>query len=113
MSKFDVIVGVSPDLKGKGWYTEYADEFRVAHFRVKKSAKTYRDIEIPEGFNWHGDVIPDMKDLFLYISPITSSTVILSALGELFLLQNFKHSSHLLQALGFHTTLLALTWRAL
>ncbi len=50
---YDVMVGISPSLQGLGWYTKnYYGVPRVANFRVKNSALKYKDIPIPEGFEW-------------------------------------------------------------
>ncbi len=49
-------VGLLPDLHGKGWYTNSEDPLNaILNIRVKNSAKTYRDIDIPPEFVWKGD----------------------------------------------------------
>ncbi len=66
--KYDIIVGLTPDMQGKGWYTNDGyDRPIVANLRVKKSATKYCDIELPEGFAWAGNP----EQLINFSSPMT------------------------------------------
>ncbi len=66
---YDILVGIAPDTQGKAWYTDDGyNTLRVINFNVKQSAKTYQEIDLPEGFSWQGDpsqVIDDQKLLSL------------------------------------------------
>ncbi len=62
---YKVRVGTVPDLQNLGEYRPgpYGSEPTnlVVNFKVKASAKTYRDIKIPEGWEWYPNDVDSLK----------------------------------------------------
>ncbi len=54
--KYNILVGLTPDFQGRGWYSKNNyGSLNTLNIRVKNSATTYNDIQLPNGFKWSGN----------------------------------------------------------